>query len=504
MKFSSSIIVCLALLFLIGSAVLFQGCKKDLFITDSSAKLEFSTDTVFFDTVFTTIGSTTQLFKVYNRHSENIRISKIALEGGSSSPYRINVDGEDGVTYNNIEIAPGDSLYVFVEVTIDPGNLNDAFVVEDRVLFETNGNQQNIQLSAWGQDAYFHGGPGGMTILNCNEVWNNDKPHVVYGVVAVDSACTLTINEGTQVYVHTKSGLYVYKGFLHVFGNKNSEVVFQGDRLESAYSNISGQWGIQLNFQVQGAIGPEIASIARGGIWLYQSPGSTIQYAILKNGGMGIQVDTTGTIGFALDISNTKIYNMSGIGLWGQGASIRGVNVLSANCGQMCAYFSIGGMYQMDNCTFANYWSSGTRTSPAFALNNYYKDIYENIQIRPLEDTFFRNCIMYGGNANLFDFNEFVLDVKDPENQDYKFYYCLVDTDISVEDDFNHWDHIINQQAPYLCSPSNNNFKISNNSSRMFGSPSDPIPGLMDINQISTGSWKGCYDYTQGANPCAE
>lgn len=500
MKLSPIIVTLFLAMLLACSMFLFQGCKKDLFITDDGAQLEFSTDTVFFDTVFSTIGSTTQLVKVYNRHDKNIRISEIVLEGGSFSAYRINVDGLDGNTQENIEIAPNDSIFIFVEVTVDPGNINDVFVVEDKIRFKTNGNEQHVQLTAWGRDAYFHGGPGGITVLDCNEVWNNDKPHVIYGIVAVDSACTLTINEGTQVYVHAKSGLYIYKGTLNIFGNKNSEVVFQGDRLESAYADIPGQWGIQLDFEVQGAIGPEIASVARGGIWIYQSPGSEIQYAILKNGGMGIQVDTTGTNDYAVDISNTKIHNMSGIGLWGQGAYIKGTNLLVTNCGQMCAYFSIGGKYVIDNCTFANYWTDGTRTTPTFLLNNYYEDVNGNIQVRPIVASEFRNCIMYGSNALLDDYNEFDLDLKEEENQVFQFHYCLVDTDSDVSDDGSHWDFMVNQQAPYLCSPENNNFKISNDASRMHGGPET---NFFDIDQQSLGSWKGCYDFVPG-NPCGQ
>ena len=141
------------------------GCRKDNFLTDPEARLEFSTDTVLFDTLFSTVGSTTRLFKVYNRHSQSIRISELRLEQGNSSPYRINVDGQDGWLFNDLELAAGDSLFIFTEVTIDPGNASTPFVVEDRILFETNGNLQQVQLSAWGPDAYFHGGLGGIFVL---------------------------------------------------------------------------------------------------------------------------------------------------------------------------------------------------------------------------------------------------------------------------------------------------------------------------------------------------
>lgn len=480
-------------------AVLLGSCRKENLLTDKSAKLKFSLDTVFFDTVFTTVGSTTKMIKVYNPHSQTIRISEIELVGGTASQFRINVDGDNGIRFKDIDIRAGDSLFVFAEVTVDPGNSATPFIVEDRIRFFTNGNEQFVEMAAWGQDAYFHGGPGGgLHILPCSEVWNNDKPHVVYGIVAVNENCQLTINEGTQVYVHARSGIYVFRGRIDVLGAQNNEVVFQGDRLEPRFANVPGQWGIQLNFQVQTGSGPEIVSVARGGIWIYQSPGSVINHAILRNGGMGIQVDTTGTSEFALEITNTRILNMSGIGIWGQGAHIRGRNVLAGNCGEGCGLFSIGGIYQFDNCTFANYWSGASRSAPAFALNNYYRDINQQIQIRPLTNCRFNNCIMYGNNAFLNNFNEFVVDVLEEASQEYEFKYCLVDTDLNVNNDGNRWDNMINQQPPFLCNPSNRNFGISNGASRMLGGPF----GQFDICGNETGDWKGCYDFTGNCDIC--
>jgi hypothetical protein len=491
-------------LLLIASSLVFLGCRKERFTTDSSAKLAFSNDTVLFDTVFTTIGSTTQYLKVYNRNNDAIKIDKIALRGGSNSQYRINVDGFDGTNFENIEIRGNDSLFIFVEVTIDPGNINTPFIVEDFIDFRVNGNDQTVTLNSWGQDAYFHGGLGELFVLPCNEVWNSDKPHVLYGIVAVDSACVLTINAGTQVYCHAKSGLYVYKSNIKVNGIIGNEVVFQGDRLESFYADQPGQWGIQLDFIVESGGAPTVASISRGGIWIYQSPDSDIDYAIMKNGTMGIQVDTTGVAyssgQFSTTIRNTKIVNMSGIGLWTQGGSVQGINLLVANCGEACGYFSIGGKYKFDNCTFGNYWNFGTRTGPAFLLNNYYEDVNENLQVRPLINSSFTNCIMYGNNALLNDFNEFVFDLNTPEEQQVTFNSCLIDSDINVDAD-NRFTNCVNGIAPPFCDAINFNFQLSSNSSTVLGVNN----GVgADIRSQNTGDWKGCFDFLLGSSgsPC--
>ncbi|MFM7727624.1 MAG: hypothetical protein ACKO7B_13040, partial [Flavobacteriales bacterium] len=357
-------------------------CRKERFNQDSSAQLEFSNDTVFFDTVFSTIGSATQYLRVRNPYNESVRIDEIALETGTNSQFRINIDGLDGPVQEGIEILPNDSIFIFVEVTIDPQDASLPFIVEDRIRFRLNGNEQTVLLQAWGQNAFFHGGlnscsepfsyiiPTGTT-----EVWTNELPHVIYGILAVDEGATLHINPGTQVYCHGKSGIYVYKGRIEIDGNLGEEVVFQGDRLEPYYDDIPGQWGIQLDCPYETAMGPQIASIVRGGIWIFQSPGSTIEYAELRNGNIGIQVDTTGAgyagVNYSVDIRNTKISNMAGIGLLCQGASVSGKNLLISDCGQQAAYFGLGGRFRMDNCTFANYGSDNSRQTPTFVLNNY-------------------------------------------------------------------------------------------------------------------------------------
>lgn len=408
----------LLLTFFVGVIFLFEGCRKENFVTDSSATVAFSTDSILFDTVFTTVGSTTQLLKVYNNNSDRIRISSIELEGGNNSPYRLNVDGVPGNYHENVEIAGNDSMFIFVEVTLDPNDSSLPFVVEDYIHFNTNGNNQEVVLTAWGQDAYFHVNQDLTSLqpLEPDAIWSNDKPHVIYGIAVVDSAQTLTITEGTEVYIHNNSGLWVRKGTLIVEGQLGNEVVFQGDRLEPFYDDQPGQWGINVfgfNF---------------GGIWLTESLDSRINYADIKNGTIGIQVDSVSQAGIpALTLTNTKIQTMSAIGLYANsGADIEGFNNLIANCGQSCGAFLYGGSYRLDFTTFANYWTLGTRQASAFVMTNWYEFQGSNI-IRPITNTLFRNCIMYGNNASLSDFNEFALDILEDESQEYAFSHCLVD-----------------------------------------------------------------------------
>ena len=227
--------------------LLFNSCKKEEFET-GKVDLQFSADTIIFDTVFTNVGSSTQDFQVYNNGNKDVKISSIRLANGNNSNFRLNVDGHSGKSFNDIEIGANDSLFIFVEVTVDPNNLNTPLIVTDSILFSANDFQQDIDLVAWGQDAYFHRSPPNSQIapfffLNCNEIWANDKPHVIYGYALVDSSCSLTMNAGTNIFLHPGSGIIVLtSGTLLVNGTKQNNVTFQGDRLGTDFQEIPGQW----------------------------------------------------------------------------------------------------------------------------------------------------------------------------------------------------------------------------------------------------------------------
>jgi hypothetical protein len=378
---------------LLAVLLVFSSCRKDEYLLDPSAQLAFSTDSITFDTVFTTVGSTTRIFKVFNQHSEPLNISRIFLGKGNSSEFRINVDGVSAASHTDVEILGGDSLYVFVQVTVNPTNINSPLLIHDSVVFETNGNIQDVDLIAIGQDVYLHkpdhfptNGLPNYSIIDCNDIWTNDKPHLIFGYAVVDSNCTLTMNPGTRVHLHKNAVLWIYKeGSLVINGAKGSEVVIQGDRLEPEYKEVPGQWGK---------------------IWMMKgSRNNQINYAIIKNGNIGIQVDS----GYAgatrtLRLHNTVVRNMLAAGLYGQGAHIWSSNSVFANCGQYVAALTLGGSYKFEHCTFANYYnfntggstSSEERSTPLLVMNNYYIDFSNTIQIRGLDSCYFGNCIIYG------------------------------------------------------------------------------------------------------------
>ena len=175
----------------------FTSCRKPpKFSDDTALKVAFSTDTVTFDTVFTTIGSSTRYLMIYNNNEENLKISSIRLEGGNQSQFSINVDGQSGYDFSDLEIYAKDSIYVFVRVTVNPNDLNTPFFVEDRIIFETNQNEQIVSLTAYGQNANYiiadqeiKGFPKFKIIADSlQEVhWTAEKPYVIYGYALINS-----------------------------------------------------------------------------------------------------------------------------------------------------------------------------------------------------------------------------------------------------------------------------------------------------------------------------
>jgi len=316
--------------------------------------------------------------KIYNRNNQPIQIDAIELMGGTNSPFRINVDGYSGDLLTDIEIPADDSLFAFIEVTLAVNNVTNPLVISDSIRFNTNGVNQYVNLDVWGQDAYFHVD----TVVD--GTWANDKPHVLYGTVAVgyptiDSNLTLTIPSGTQIFCHKNSQLIVYKSTLDIQGTLGNEVVFQGDRLESYYDDVSGQWW---------------------GIRLIEANSSTIDYAIIKNGSVGLQVDSTQSAQ-TLTTTNTIIDNHDFFSVnVNAGANVTFENCLIGKAGICSAYLFAGGEYHLTHCSIINYWS-GSRAGPAFALKNYFE--YENtINVRPTIAEI-NNCVVYGGIDDEFE-----------------------------------------------------------------------------------------------------
>lgn len=485
------------LLFFILVVLLFSQCRKENFTDDSSAKLEFSSDTLLFDTVFNTVGSTTKMLTVYNRNNRAVRVSRISLLGGAQSQYRMNVNGLPGDVFEGVEIDGGDSVFVFVEVTVDPADSLHPFVI-DQIEFVTNGNQQKVNLLAWGWDAIFYtantfptNGLPPYRIINetpnSTTTWTKDKPIVIYGYAVVDESTKLVIEAGTQIYFHEGSGLWVYKdASIEVNGTVDEPVVFQGDRLESFYQDQPGQWDR---------------------IWINEgSDHNKFEHAIIKNSFIGIQAETlpfaenANVVSFnKLILNNCRIMNTSVIGLLTRNYKVEAQNNLFANSGQYLLAITGGGEYNFNLCTFANYWTHSTRQDPLLLVTNAYENPPGVLQVHSLENTVFSNCVFYGNNEHEADlsFDEEGVTI------DILFEHSIIKYDTEEEDYSQYFgESVFVNQSPGFVNPFEGNFRPASSAfvvDKGTGTPNVPF-GVsnvdLDENPRSGNPDLGCFEYT--------
>jgi len=386
----------------VGIIISMTSCRKDFDTVPSTGGLEFSKQTVYLDTVFTNIGSSTYMLKVYNRGSDDITIPEIRLGKGETSKYRIMVDGMTGndgkgKIFPNVELLAKDSLFIFIETTASIADANPTdFLYTDQILFNTGTSfQQSVNLVTLIQDAVFlypeKYSDGSKEIgfelneadpVHGNElVFTNEKPYVIYGYAGVPSGKTLQIQAGARVHFHADSGIIVKEGgTLNIDGNasldpenpQENEVVFEGDRLEPGFSETPGQWGT---------------------VWLMPGSGNnSIDHLTLKNSVVGLLVEEC-----PLNITNSQIYNSSNVGILARRATnLTAENVVVNLAGQMCLACPIGGNYSFKHCTFNNNWNSTKQLTVLLANYIEYND--GSVETNGLDQANFYNCIIYGYN----------------------------------------------------------------------------------------------------------
>jgi len=367
-------------LLLVSSIILLTvACRKDSFITGKDALIRLSSDTLFFDTVFTSTGSITQAVRIVNVNNQRLKLSDIKLMGGAKSPYSINIDGVAGAERSNIDLAAGDSLYIFVAVKIDPGNATLPFVVQDSIAVSFNGRQQYIQLQAYGQNAHFLRNQ----VITTNTVWNKTLPYVILGSLQVDTGATLTIPAGCHVYFHADAPMLV-DGTLLVAGDHadSTRVYFLGDRLDDPYRNFPGSWP---------------------GIYFRESSvGSHLSYAVIRNANQAIVTQAKpigGQAGLILD--QCIIDNSYDAGLLGIQGSVHANNCLISNCGKNVELAG-GGSYLLEECTVVSYSNNYiSHTQPVLSVADVYTALQGGGAVTGSVNAQFYNCIFWGNNGTV-------------------------------------------------------------------------------------------------------
>lgn len=368
---------------LLALTILLAACNKD--DIDADAKVEFSSNEVTFDTVFTTMGSITKNFRVYNPYNFDIKVD-VDLAGGQHSPYSINVDGVAGHSFKDVEIAAHDSIFVHVKVNIDPTDASLPFLVTDSVLFRHGRTMQDVDLVAFGQNANFivaDAGSGSLRykiVAHEHEVvhWTNEKPYVVYGgYAAVDSLGTLIIDPGTKIYFHTGAGIWVYRyGNIQAVGTADEPIVFRGDKLSSWFNTDYAQWDR---------------------IWINEgNTDNRFEHVEISNAYIGLQVETLSEyLQGRTIVKNSTIHNTYSCGILGRAARLTAENCQVSNNGEHGLALSVG-EYDLRHLTVANYFTStsATRKTPTvYVSDSYSDDVYNYIGNCTAN---FTNCIIYG------------------------------------------------------------------------------------------------------------
>ena len=370
--------------------IILVSCYEEKFTTDPGDKVVFSTDTLSFDTVLTAVSTVTRIFKIYNPHDLFIRLDEIKIKGPAAVFFRLNVDGSTGEIIRDVEINPNDSIYVFVEATIDPDQPESVspFILEAAVSCMVNQQEQNVTLIAWGQNANYIPGPNTpnrILILTCDlgEVtWDDPKPYVLYGTLLIDS-CKLILPPGARLYVHggianNELGIYneglIYTlphGQLDVAGTADRPVIIRDDRIEPDYD---GAWaGIRL--------GPESGPHA-------------FRHMELANGLIGIYADSASSV----TIDHSRLAFTAGPAFYARHAQAQLSNSLFYENGSQAIALTYGGNYDISYCTMANFGN----TTEALLLNNFYcsdplcaEGIFINKLIASVQ-----NCIVIGSSSD--------------------------------------------------------------------------------------------------------
>lgn len=426
-----------AILIIFVIVIAFASCETESIYTGTDRVLRFSEDTVAFDTVFTTIGSATYSFKVYNTVDDEVVINSISLGNLTDSPFRLNVDGYSTNRAEQISLKGGDSLHIFVEVTIDPQNQDSPLFIKDSILFNVNNNLSKVMLTAYGQDVVKL---KNQHLTNTTLVAN--KPYLIYDTLFIDEGSTVTIEPGATFYMHRGARVMV-DGTLLANGEFEKPISFLGDRLEDWYQDAVGAWGD-----------------------IYLSPksvNSSFTYVTIKNGDNGLLCDSVGLAGDTLNLSNLRIEHILNTGLLLQNSVAKVENSLFGNCSKNSVAIYFGGSYKFTHCTVANVGNDNTsRSGSALYVTDFYKNDKGETVTNSLKEAWFRNTIITGSYSTEID-----LDFSEAteSSASYLFQNCYLSLSKSFDTtDEQHYISIVRSGDLKFLSKDNFNYHIDSTS----------------------------------------
>lgn len=414
------------------------GCISDDFTDSPSDILTFSSDTVSFDTVFTDLGTPTARLKVFNRAKKSVNVSSIRF-ASPEGYFQMNVDGQSGKDFTDVEIRGGDSIFIFIECYIPEQERNTPQLIEDKLQFVTNGVTQNVVVEAWGQNVTRLRD----VTIERDTTLTAEIPYVIFGDLTVAEGATLTIEAGANILFHDGAGMTV-NGSVKAVGAPDKMINLRGDRLDNvlpdvAYDILAGQWnGVR--------IAPE-------------SFDNRLEYVDMRSTKTGLVVDSCGNLDRQkLLLVNSWLHNSQQNALEVNYAWVDAYGcVFSEAAG--AAVFLAGGIHSFVQCTLSNYYLFAIPSLPLLTLAHCMPEDLAEDPSQPLMLAVFDNCILYGmpDDINIGDLtgSEVYLQfcsLKSPGSDDENFIECLWDTDpqfLTVRNDY-YFNYHVAEDSPVI------------------------------------------------------
>ncbi len=327
--------------------VALSSCKDDEITTDPQYRLEFSADTISFDTIFGGYTTPYQTLKVYNNSGERIKIASINYS--SSNPYfMVNINGRNSHNVANIEIADGDSMSIFVQTNGECSGSEVPFALFDSITFSYNGNTDYVYLSAFSETPivldHF--------IVSSDTTLSSTQPYFVKDTLKVEEGATLNIEAGVRLYFNNGASLYV-DGKLNCNGTVEKPIemrYFRGDDVlkDTKYYLAPGNWQ---------------------GVWLSQKSGDCNILSTNIIGAYRCLVVDSAFVDRKVTIGNSQIYNAKQGTLISEASNIYAYNTIFANGGYYNVFLT-DGKYLFNHCTIASFLDFGlSGRKPALYLD---------------------------------------------------------------------------------------------------------------------------------------
>ena len=385
--------------------------------TDSPSRhIYFSEDTISFDTIFTNIGSATKELTIYNPNNKGVRLSSVRLASNGSSGFRVNLDGQFNTQFTDVEIFHEDSIFCFIEVTVDPHDSDSPILITDSLLFTLpNGVTRRVLLQAYGQDIITMRD----VTIKSDTTLSPTRPIVIYDSLVVDTGATLTIAEGTTLCFHKGAGMKV-SGTLICNGSLEHPIIMRGDRTDKLfpylpYDRLDGQWeGIQLY--------PE-------------SHNNVFNYCDIHSGNYGIiainEKDKNKLDDYDEDeqpkytMTNCIVHNVVSDAIFLQRTKADFYNSQISNAGGNCVTV-VGGTTRFYHCTLAQFYPWNAEHGAALYFTNTTDDV-----VYPLHLIEFTNSIITGYAADELFGNKLA---DSDATFNYRFVNSLINTVITDEE----------------------------------------------------------------------